>query len=197
MMIDFLKEIDADILLAINGANNPFLDQVMWIISGKIMWIPLGVILLWMIYRKKGPSYLIYTIAGVVLCILLADQLSVHLFKEVFQRYRPSHHLILSEDLHYHIFSDGREYRSGQFGFISSHASNFLAISTFLFLYLRDTFKKLIFVLIPICFIVGYSRIYLGVHYPSDVVAGSIFGILIGILVNFFIKLTEKKFVKV
>lgn len=191
-MFDFLEQIDADILLAINGANNPALDSVMWVISGKIIWIPFGILLLILTYRKCGWKTTSMLMLGTVLCFILADQLSVHLFKEVFQRYRPSHHLELSQKLHFHSFPNGELYKSGQYGFISSHASNFFAFSVFMFLYLKSSFSRIGYVLLSICILVAYSRVYLGVHYPSDVIGGAFFGSFVGLVVYVLIKKISK-----
>lgn len=187
-MFDFLEKIDAQILLAINGANHPVLDQFMWVVSGKIVWIPFGLLLIYLSFQKLGLKPTLYLVLGTVLCFILADQLSVHLFKETIQRYRPSHNLILTDQLHYHVYENGELYKSGKYGFISSHASNFFAFSVFMLLYLRRSFPKIGYVLFSICFLVAYSRVYLGVHYPSDVIVGGFFGSIIGLVVFVFIR---------
>jgi undecaprenyl-diphosphatase len=182
-MIDWLEEIDRQIVITINGWHSPIFDQFMWLISTKYIWIPFYILILVFIYKRKGliPSLLFLSCA--LFLVLVSDYLSVHAFKEVFQRYRPSHNLLLSEKLHFYKLPNGEEYRGGQYGFISSHASNFAVITTFFVLYLSDLkFKWLFF--IPMI-LVGFSRIYLGVHYLSDIIVGFLFG---GVLAFLFYK---------
>jgi undecaprenyl-diphosphatase len=173
-MIDWLEEIDRQIVLFVNGLHTPNIDQVMWLISSKLIWIPFYILLLLFVYVRKGLIPTLLFLSCALLLVFISDFLSVHAFKEVFQRYRPSHNLLISEKLHFYKLPNGQEYKGGQFGFISSHASNFAAITTFFLLYLREVNRKWIFV-IPMI-LVGLSRIYLGVHYLSDVVVGFLFG---------------------
>jgi len=168
-----LEALDRQLFLALNDMHTQWLDTLMWHISGKWEWIPLYLILLYFIFKKYGKqSWLI--LAGVAVLITLSDQLSVLLFKEQFQRYRPCHNLNIAEMVHTVNGKCG-----GKYGFLSSHASNTFALASFLGLWLGKRF------LIPLFFwatLVSYSRIYLGVHYPSDVIAGGIFGVILAYL---------------
>ncbi len=181
-MIDFLEEIDRTIVVAVNGWNSPFWDEFMWIISGKLTWIPFYVFILFLFYRKEGWKKSLFFLLGVVLAVAIADLSSVHLFKEVFLRYRPSHNALIEDVMHYHQFEDGNLYQGGMYGFVSSHAANFLAVCTFSYFALRKHYPKLIYLFLFVVFIVCYSRLYLGVHYLSDVFVGSIVGVIAALI---------------
>lgn len=183
MMSNVLESIDHSITIAVNGANSPMLDEIMWMISGKLTWIPLIILLLYFVYKKSGKSGIIYCSIGLGMCILVADLSSVHLFKNVFERFRPSHNLLLSDQLHYHQYDNGGFYKGGQFGFVSSHMANFVSMGTFIYLFAKGKFKFIWAPIVFVCVLTGYSRIYLGVHYFSDVICGGILGILLGYLV--------------
>lgn len=171
-MLEFLQHIDEKIFFAINGWHNPFFDKIMWCISAKYTWLPLyAVTLIWLIYKYRQKSY-IYLIF-LVLLIIAADQCSVHLFKNVFERYRPTHNPDISQFVH---IVNG--YKGGKYGFISSHAANSFAFVSFLIPLFKKKWPVVLLAFWVI--IVSYSRIYLGVHYPFDILAGAAFGCLLG-----------------
>ena len=120
MSIDYLESIDRAIVQAVNGWNSPFLDEFMWIVSGKLTWVPFYILLVALYIRKsnllRGGVFLLCAIVTVA----VADQVSVKMFKEVFERYRPSHHALLTDKLHFYKFENGEFYKGGQFGFVSS-----------------------------------------------------------------------------
>lgn len=178
-----VENIDRSIFFVINGNYNLILDSVMWQISHQLIWIPLYAFFLIYAYKKLNKKELIYFLLSIGFCFLLADQISVHGFKEVFQRYRPSHNLEIKHLVHSYKKSNGEVYFGGLYGFVSSHAANFFALSTFLYLVFR-TYSKYWILLFLWALIIIYSRIYLGVHYPSDVIAGAILGSIIGWAVN-------------
>jgi undecaprenyl-diphosphatase len=122
----------------------------------------------------------------IALVVTLADQISVHAFKEVFQRLRPCHNPELQDIVHLVNNKCG-----GQYGFVSSHAANTFAVAFFL----KKLFAQKQFSIFIIFWaaIVSYSRIYLGVHFPLDVIGGAVLGTLIGIMVFYLYRYTSKK----
>jgi undecaprenyl-diphosphatase len=117
----------------------------------------------------------LWTLLGVAVVVTLGDRISVELFKEVFQRYRPSRNLEMYDLVHV-----VNEYRGGKYGFVSSHATNFFGTATFLFMVFRKPYPKWAPFVFLFSGLVAYTRIYLGVHYPADIVCGAIIGALIG-----------------
>ncbi len=174
-MLQFLQELDENIILTINGWNTPFFDTVMWWISGKTSWWPLYVFLIFFIFKKYSWKESSLVLVFIILLIVLSDQSSVHLFKNVFRRPRPSHNPDIENILHY-----VNNYRGGAFGFISSHAANTFSVAAFLVLIFKN--KWFTILLATWASLVAYSRVYLGVHYLSDVLVGAIWGTLIAVV---------------
>jgi undecaprenyl-diphosphatase len=181
-MIEWLEHIDQMLFLKINGAHTPFFDALFYWISNKYIWIPLYVFFVVLLLKKHKKKAVFYIVAAVVL-IALSDLISVHLFKNLIQRYRPSHNMDLQNLVH--LVND---YAGGQFGFVSSHASNTMALA--IFMIMSMSFEKKIFVALILFWtlIVSYSRIYLGVHYPADVIAGMALGIILAFIIHFLLK---------
>jgi undecaprenyl-diphosphatase len=142
-----------------------------------------SLILLFLIYRAYDWKIALWSLLGVIVVVTIADRASVELFKEVFQRYRPSRNLELYDKVHI-----VNEYRGGKYGFISSLATNFFGIATFLFLLLRKHFPRIAPWILVWASLIAYTRIYLGVHYPSDIMGGLAVGGTIGFGVYFAFK---------
>ena len=171
-MIDQLNTLDTHLFLKLNGWHSPFWDRIMWFISGKIEWLPFYILLIiLLIYLFKKQS--IFIVIGAIIAVILADQLAVHAFKEVIGRLRPSHDPEISDMVH--IIHD---YRGGLYGFVSNHAANTFSLATYLSLIVRKRYFTII--LFAWALLVSYSRIYLGVHYPGDIIGGAVLGLFIG-----------------
>lgn len=186
-MDNFLEKIDQAIVLTINSWHNPILDEVMWEISSKLFWIPFYFFLIYLGYKKLMIRQLVFFICIAILSVVISDLISTYCFKEVFQRYRPSHNLLLMGKLHFYEIKPGEYYQGGMYGFISSHAANFFALSIFVGSSLKRFYPKLIYILLLISGFVSLSRVYLGVHYLSDVIVGGIVGSSIAYLSYRFI----------
>ncbi|NOU45950.1 MAG: phosphatase PAP2 family protein [Bacteroidales bacterium] len=185
-MMAYLNQLDTQLFLFLNSLHLPFLDPVMILISGKLTWIPLYLLLLVLIIRYfKWQSVMI--LLFVALLITVSDQVSVKIFKYVFERPRPCHEPDLEALIHLPTGNCG-----GAYGFISSHAANSFALAGFLFLLLRRRVSSIGIILFTYAFLVSYSRIYIGVHYPGDVIAGGLVGIIISVVVWFFYGLAQK-----
>lgn len=182
-----LEAIDRSIVFAINGMNSPILDEVMWIISGRLTWFPLYFLLIFLFYRLNGAKKTVVFVLCAIATVALADLISVHFFKNVFERYRPSHHALLTEKLHFHKLDNGEFYKGGQFGFVSSHAANFVAIAAFSILAMWRKYSFLLTVLIVSGILILFSRVYFGVHYLSDVIVGSLLGFVVAYLMYRFV----------
>lgn len=176
-MIEYLEHIDRQLFLFLNSFHSELGDQIMWFISGKLEWIPLYILLLYLVI-KKYKKQSIYIIAGIGLTILLSDQVSVKLFKEVFERYRPCQNLELKE-----IVQLVNNKCGGLYGFVSSHAANSFAMAVFIGSFLKRYYSYSLAILLVWASIVAFSRVYLGVHYPSDILAGALLGTGLAVLV--------------
>ena len=190
-MIEQLEAIDYSLVLAINAMHSEFLDSVMWFLSGSYVLFFLLPFVFYFLFKVYSFKQLIWIFTAIVLTIILTDQLSVHAFKEVFQRYRPSHNLLLKTQLHLHEYSDGSFYKGGKFGFVSSHASNYFGILTLMYSLINQRWVRVILFMFALLII--YSRVYLGVHFVSDVICGALLGFVLAKSVLQFLLLKKVK----
>lgn len=172
-----LIEWDKFLLVLLNSWHHPLADTLFWYISQKFTWIPFYGFLIFVVI-KKFQRNAVWVILSVLLVVAACDQFASGFCKPFFERLRPSHNPELQENIHL-----VNEYHGGLYGFISSHAANSFGIATLLFLVFRT--KKLPYIssLFVWAAVVSYSRIYLGVHYPADIIAGGAVGILFGCII--------------
>ena len=172
-MIEHLLQYDSDLLLFLNNLGNSTYDGLWLVITNKLTFIPLYAILLYLIYRHLGWKALLLLIVIIAAMITFTDQVT-NLFKDGFQRPRPCRADEIKDLLRFIAP------RCGKYGFFSGHSSNSMAVAVFAGLLLKPYYKKLIFLLLFWSAVVAYSRIYVGVHYPIDIVCGMLFGALTG-----------------
>ena len=173
-MLEAIRLLDRQLLLAINRAHSPLLDAVMVFASNRLVWFPVYAVLIgWLVYYFRRRALLLLPL--VVAAVSLADSITSRLFKPFFGRPRPCHDGRLVGLLH---LPDGC---GGMFGFLSSHAANSMALAVFLALVLpAGRFRGLKIAAAAWCFLLSYSRMYLGAHYPTDVLGGAAVGALMG-----------------
>lgn len=192
-----LIEFDTTVFRWINGHHNDMLDWLLWTVSQHWCWVVVIVAVYLLVTLRRDRRSWAWVLLGIALCFLLADQISNNVIKDGVQRLRPCWGL---EDVRMFHTSKG-----GQYGFVSSHASNVFALAMFFSLLYGGKRRRgqqdkgggdstepyraawLPWVLMAWACLVGYSRCYLGKHYPGDVVCGAFLGLGVGALVYFVI----------
>ena len=176
-LLDRVLAADRSAFLAINGAHSDAADTLFWYISDPRTWIPVYVLFLVVLKVRWGWRGLLWALPVVAAMLLLSDTGSVMLFKNTVHRLRPSHAPDLQGLVH-----TVNDYLGGPYGFVSSHAANHFAIAVFMIGALQHRPKWAFAPLLLWAALVAYSRIYLGVHYPGDVIVGGLYGALVGAL---------------
>jgi len=174
--LPLLQALDRRLLLAVNQAHSPALDALMKFASNRYAWVPAyALLIVWLIYHFRRRALRLLPL--VIAAVSLADSITSRLFKPFFARPRPCHDATIAAQLY---LPDGC---GGQFGFLSSHAANSMALAVFLLLALpKSRFRGLKAGAFLWAALLSYSRVYLGAHYPTDVLGGGALGALLGAL---------------
>jgi undecaprenyl-diphosphatase len=175
-MLEFITNIDTRLTLFLNGSDSEMLDAIAVTATKTSTWIPLGILLLYVLMRMKDWKNALLVILCVAIAITLADQMASGIFKPLVARLRPSHNPELQG-----VIDLVGDYRGGRYGFFSSHAANTCAVAVFLSL----LFRKRVFT-VAICswaMVNSWTRLYLGVHYVGDITVGLLWGALVGWIV--------------
>ena len=182
----WLVEGDSSILLAVNGMHSSYFDTFMWLCSRKFEWIPFYLSILYVLFRNFNWRVVLYSLVAMGVILLLTDAVSSHFIRPVVARLRPSNlENPISEMIH--IVDN---HRGGRYGFPSSHASNSWGLVFFVGLLLRR--RVLTTFLACWALLICYSRLYLGVHYPGDLLAGMMLGAVVASVVYYVFWRTTK-----
>ena len=178
-MIEFLQDIDRQLLLDINGSDSLYLDRLVRTLTNGLTWIPLYLSLFYMVMKNNDNfRRLLLVLGGAGVCVLLAGTVDDAIVKPLVARWRPTH------DPQIGILVDIVDgYRGGKYGFFSAHASNTMSIATF-FCWLARS-RRLSIALVIWSLVNCWTHMYLGVHFPGDILVGLIWGITVGTGVYF------------
>lgn len=177
--MDFSKiqDMDMQVLSLFNGSDNIMLDQMVQILTSGLTWIPLYVMLFFVVMRNNETMGQIALVVGsAIFCVLFADGLVDGIIKQLAERWRPS-----NDPTFKYMFQVVDDIRLKGYSFCSAHAANTMSLAVFFSLLIRS--KMLTITLVIWSLINCWTRLYLGVHYPSDILCGMIIGIIVGILV--------------
>lgn len=182
--VEKLLPFERDLFFALNGSDSLFLDNVMWMLSGRLVWIPLFLFIIFLFFHKTNWKDGLLVTLFFILLFAACDQLASSFFKPLFERFRPTHHPDFKE-----LVDIVNGYRGGRYGFISSHATNSFGLAVFLILLFQD--RRVTIAVIFWALLNSYTRVYLGVHFVSDILAGMIVGSVLGYLFYELLRLTR------
>lgn len=183
-MLEKILTLDKNLFVYLNSLGSETYDGLWLVITKQIYWIPLFILLLYIIFKKLGTKQTLYLMLFVAILLVFTDQIT-NLFKNGFQRLRPCNNPEINS------FIRVVQVRKS-FGFFSGHAANTMAVTTFLYLIFKKDFKYFwLLFLWPLIF--AYSRIYLGLHYPLDIICGYLCGFILGFLMFKLYQIFQKR----
>ncbi len=180
-LLEYIKQLDQQLLILVNCYNTPFWDDAMLLLTDKLVWIPMYLLFIYVIFKRLGSRDGFVAILGALLLIYYCDRISVVFFKDVFKRYRPCHNTILMDVIH-----TVKTYCGGKHSFVSSHATNSFGLAAYIATLVAPK-KFWIAMLFLWATLVAYTRVYLAVHYPLDIIGGAIVGTMIGLALGWVI----------
>jgi len=186
-LVEKILPYEKELFLWLNEHHTDYWDNFMFLYSGKIIWIPLAIVSLYVFAYKTKWKEVALIIFCAILVGVLCDYVSAEFIKPYFERLRPTHHPDFSL-----LVDTVNSYKGGRYGFISNHAANGFGIVAFTSLLFRNRYYTI--AILTWAIVTAYSRIYLGVHFVSDVMGGAIWGTAIGFLV-YFIYLTLRRYI--
>jgi len=186
-MIEELLKYDTQLFLFLNNLGNESWDGFWLVVTEKSSSIPLYALLLYLVYRKLGAKGFYIVVICAVILVTSSDQLA-NIFKYGFERPRPCREESLQAMMRFVANNCGR------FGYFSAHAASSMGVAVYVGLLLKSSYRFLPFLLLFWSFLLGYSRIYLGVHYPFDVISGMFFGGILGWLIYLLQRWAQQRF---
>lgn len=175
-MIETLNQIDTDIFLFFNGMRSDFLDRFMMMFTGRFIWVPMYASILFIFTKTMKPKMIILYTLAIALAITLTDQTCATFIRPFVERLRPSNLNNALSEFTYVV----NDYRGGPYGFPSCHSANSFALATFMTLLVAR--RKFTWFIFGWAILNSYSRLYIGVHYPGDLLVGAIIGSAYGAL---------------
>ncbi len=187
--MESILEIDRQLLLWMNFDGGAVMDSIFWFASGKAVWIPLYVLIIWLMQRKIGWRRTLLAVALIALAVVLSDQIA-NIFKHCTPKFRPTHTDAIKEYVH-----TVNGYRGGLYGTVSAHAATTFSIAAISAYTIRNRLYTVVIALWVL--FVSYSRIYLGVHFPLDILFGMITGAAVSAAAILLYEYATRKFASV